>query len=241
MAFPASVVSQVMTDTPWSQDGLRLAHVNLLLSQPSLPMENGYAITEDGMYYIAVSAPMRHCSSAMIEWWFGWARTSERYKLSHPQNYILSEWAGPRGSRCVDGYIGADRLVIQYAGNELVKLKMSFHSPSLYFGSNWREKLKAAGCSIAICGRLAYWHPETGDSFNMGHFIHLIYDEQGGARIRTRYWLGDVDGVGDPLIRRTFASKILAQNFCQHLSEEMATLATILPDLYRMNSRTSSL
>lgn len=56
----------------------------------------------------------------------------------------------------------------------------------------------------------------------VGHLIHLIMDEPDGVRMRSRFWLGDVDGITDPEIRRANVPENLAMGLLQHATEEMA-------------------
>lgn len=69
----------------------------------------------------------------------------------------------------------------------------------------------------------------------MGHLIHLIKEEPDGVRMRSRFWLGDVEGVTDPQIRREQVPQEFTIGLLKHATEEMAILATILPQLYAEN------
>lgn len=71
-----------------------------------------------------------------------------------------------------------------------------------------------------------------------GHLIHLIKNEPDGCRMRSRFWLGDVEGlpksVGDKV------PEYMTAGLLKHVTEEMAILAAKLPELYWRLSRSSS-
>ncbi|CAI7639686.1 unnamed protein product [Penicillium manginii] len=189
--------------------GLALKDAKLLLKHPYLSMEAGVAHTEDGMTHIAASTYMKSCTGAMIDWWFGWIHNTEQYKLWHPRDHVFSDWEGPRENNST--YIGGHHLVHEYIGGELQKLEISFKDPSEYFGPGWQTAFQNAGYSTAICGRTGMWDDENN---------HVTF------------WLGDVDGLTDPEIRKASVPDEFAKGLLQHATEEMAILATVLPDLY---------
>lgn len=67
----------------------------------------------------------------------------------------------------------------------------------------------------------------------MGHVIHLVQKEFNGCRMRSRFWLGDLPGIELPDIRARIVSEELARGLVKHTHEEMATLASFLPELYK--------
>jgi len=81
------------------------------------------------------------------------------------------------------------------------------------------------------------WDQEKNNVLYTGHLIHLIKDEPDGCRMRSRFWLGDVEGVTDPAIRAQLVPAALAKGLCKHATEEMAILASILPEMYKKHSR----
>lgn len=100
----------------------------------------------------------------------------------------------PRGNK--SQYIGGHHLVHEYIGGELQKPKNSFRDPSEYFGSNWNKEFERAGYGTAICGRVGNWDPEAHSVVYNGHLLHLTNNECGGYRMRSRFWLGEIEGVG---------------------------------------------
>lgn len=126
----------------------------------------------------------------------------------------------------------------EFFAGKLAKLKISFLDPGEYFGSTWKIDFERAGYSTAVCGRIGNWDDETGDVSYFGHLIHLIKDEPDGVRMRSRFWLGDVPGLLlSPEEKKASVPRELAFGLLQHATEEMAILATILPDLYEQHAR----
>ncbi|OBT60757.1 hypothetical protein VE03_10868 [Pseudogymnoascus sp. 23342-1-I1] len=207
----------------------------LLLNTPYLQHEAGYAINAEGMHHIAASTYMPLCTGPMIDWWFGWIHNTAQYQLWHPHDHVFSDWEGPRDNNST--YIGGHHLVHEYIGGNLAKLKISFRDPGEYFGDSWREDFAAKGYATAVCGRVGNWTPETGEVLYTGHLVHLVKEERIGCRMRSHFWLGDVEGVVDPAKRAAGVPGFLPRGLCQHATEEMAVLASILPELYEKYSR----
>ncbi|OBT95954.1 hypothetical protein VE01_06026 [Pseudogymnoascus verrucosus] len=209
---------------------LLLSDAKLLLNIPYLQHEAGYAVNAEGMHHIAACTYMPRCTGRMIDWWFGWIHDTAQYQLWHPNDHVFSDWEGPRDNNST--YIGGHHLVQEYIGGHLAKLKISFRDPAEYFGDSWKEDFAAAGYVTAVCGRVGNWTPETGEVLYTGHLIHLIKEERIGCRMRSHFWLGDIEGVIDPAQRAAGVPDFLPKGLCQHATEEMAILASILPELY---------
>ena len=214
---------------------LALKDAKLLLAHPYLPMEAGIVVTEDGMCHVAASTYMKGSTGPMIDWWFGWIHHTEQYKIWHPRDHVFSDWEGPRENNST--YIGGHHLVHEYIGGVLQKLKISFKDPGEYFGADWQSAFKEAGYSTAVCGRVGTWNDQTDEVFYVGHLIHLIKDEPDGVRMRSRFWLGDVDGITDPEIRKANVDMPFALGLLQHCTEEMSILAMVLPEMYQKYSK----
>ena len=214
---------------------LLLSDAKLLLNTPYLQHEAGYAVNAEGMHHIAACTYMPRCTGPMIDWWFGWIHDTAQYQLWHPNDHVFSDWEGPRNNDST--YIGGHHLVHEYIGGHLAKLKISFRDPAEYFGDSWKEDFAAAGYATAVCGRVGNWTPETGEVLYTGHLIHLIKEERIGCRMRSHFWLGDIEGVIDPAQRAAGVPGFLPKGLCQHAAEEMAVLASILPELYHKHSR----
>jgi len=204
-----------------------------LLNNDYLEIEDGHGLTKDNMYHVAASTYMPKCSSEMIDWWFGFIHTTEQYKLWHPRDHVFSDWEGPRDNK--SEYIGGHHLVHEYIGGTLAKLKISFKDPSAYFGLDWKEAFKAAGYGTAACARVGGWDDKTGAVTYTGHVIHLIKDEPDGCRMRSRFWIGDIEGVEQAQGDKVPDS--MKAGLMKHCKEEMAILAWQLPELYAKHRR----
>ena len=176
-------------------------------------------------------------SGRMIDWWFGYVTTTEQYKRWHPLDHEYSEWAGPHGNST---YIGGNHLVYERIGGTLQQLRINFRSPAAYFGNDSPTAFKAANVSTAVVGRVGFWAGKgKGTSgMNVGHLMHLVHEEPDGVRMRSRFWLGDVEGL--PLgkgIRSAVIPMNLVTGLVKHATEEMGYLKGFLPDLYRQENK----
>ncbi|KUJ14149.1 uncharacterized protein LY89DRAFT_686673 [Mollisia scopiformis] len=216
---------------------LLVSEAKLLLTNPYPPTETGYAVNSEGMHHIAATTYMPNCTSEMIAWWFGWIEDTEKYKLWHPLDHVFSSREGPSNNDSM--YIDSHHLVHEYIGGHLAKLKISFVSPEKYFGTEWEEDFKKEGYELAVCARVGNWDDETNEVIYNGHLIHLIKKEKLGVRMRSRFWLGDVEGVEDAQVRMELVPDFLPKGLCQHATEEMTILAGVLPGLYEKFSKKS--
>ncbi|KAK5261361.1 hypothetical protein LTR40_002369 [Exophiala xenobiotica] len=215
------------------QTMLRLDEAGFLLEHEYLPIETGHGLTSDNMYHVAASTYMPNCTAEMIDWWFGFIHNTEQYKLWHPRDHIFSDWEGPRENN--SQYVGGHHLVHEYIGGKLAKLKISFKDPGEYFGANWRGGFEASGYGTAVCGRVGAWNDRDGTVVYTGHLIHLIKNEPGGCRMRSRFWLGDIEGVPAP--QGDKVPEFMRVGLMKHATEEMAILASKLPGLYHKHRR----
>ncbi|TID17559.1 Phloretin hydrolase [Venturia nashicola] len=227
------------SDPTANLEPLCLQDARLLLENNYLPFEAGCAFNADGMCHVAASTYMPGVTGEMLDWWFGWIHNTDQYKLWHPRDHVFSDWEGPRGNTSL--YIGGHHLVHEYIGGVMSKLKISFHSPANYFGPNFESDFKKYGYSTAICGRVGIWDDLNNTVTYTGHLIHLIKDEPDGCRMRSRFWLGDIDGITDPAVRASLTPPHLGLGLCKHATEEMSILASILPGLFEKHSRKAKL
>ena len=207
---------------------LCLSEARSLLQEDYQDVEAGHGLTADNMHHIAASTYMPGVTASMINWWFGYIHTTEQYKLWHPTDHVFSDWKGPRDNN--SQYIGGTHLVHEYIGGVLSKLSISFVDPSEYFGKNWKEEFEKCDYGTAVCGRVQPWGPSPGEVQPIGHLIHLVKNEPHGCRMRSRFWLGEIEGssanVGDKV------PDFMSSGLMKHASEEMAILASKLPTLY---------
>lgn len=198
------------------------------LLEPGYPaMESGYLRLENGQLHVAARTSMPGCSSAMIDWWFGYIRTTEQYKRWHPQDHVWCDWEGPDGE-----YVGGSHLVHEYIGGQMNKLRIQFRPPGEYLDVS---RFADAGVGTAVCARTG---PLDSDLL-VGHLIHLVRDTGYGCEMRSRFWLGDFqpDIAGTPKQRRELIPDQVGWGLLKHCNEEMGYLAEFLPELYRSEQR----
>lgn len=202
---------------------MQLTGANQLLENGYLQMESGYVRLDDGQLHVAARTSMPGCSGAMIDWWFGYVRTTEQYKQWHPVDHVWCGWEGEDGQ-----YIGGTHLVHEYIGGELNKLKIHFRPPDEYLDN---ARFVEAGVSTAVCARTG---PLDSDLW-AGHLIHLVRDTDYGCEMRSRFWLGDFSPpIADSAqaIQQLIPDKI-GWGLLKHCNEEMGYLAGFLPALYQ--------
>jgi hypothetical protein len=78
---------------------MRLDEANLLLEPGYQALESGTVRLEDGTLHVASRTTMIGCKGDMIDFWFGFLRTTEQYKRWHPTDHVWCEWVGERGTR----------------------------------------------------------------------------------------------------------------------------------------------
>jgi len=209
---------------------MRLDQANQLLEPGYLSFESGYARLDDGQLHVASRTTMPGCKGAMVDFWFGFLRTTEHYKWWHPKDHVWCEWVGERGT---GRYIAGTHHVHEYIGGELTKLKIHFREPSEYLDVS---RFAEAGVSTAICARVGSLEAPVW----VGHLIHLIRDADYGCEMRSRFWLGDVEPSGIVSTREArlelFPDRVGA-GLHKHCNEEMGYLAQFLPGLYEREAR----
>jgi len=204
---------------------VKLADADTLLTSGYTALESGYTRLDDGQLHVAAWTLMFGCSGRMIEWWFGFLRTTEQYKWWHPRDHVWCEWAGERGT---GRYVGGTHHVHEYIGGQLHKLKIHFRDPSEYLDV---ARFADAGVSAAICARVGLLEAPVWT----GHLIHLVRDTDYGCEMRSRFWLGDADPphlAPDRATRETLIPDAAGAGLQKHCHEEMSYLAGFLPTLY---------
>jgi hypothetical protein len=204
---------------------MNLADANRLLDPGYTTLESGWVRLDDGQLHVAAWTIMPGCTGRMVDWWFGWLRTTEQYKWWHPTDHVWCEWVGERGT---GPYVGGEHHVHEYIGGELQKLRISFREPATYFDA---AKLASSGVSAAVCGRVG----ELEAPIWGGHLIHLVRDTAYGCEMRSRFWLGDVEPAElapTPEMWRQMLTERMAEGLVKHCHEEMSYLAGFLPELW---------
>ena len=199
-----------------------------LLKPGYLPLESGYRRLPNGQLHVAGRTSMPGCTSAMIDWWFGYVRTTEQYKRWHPTDHVWCDWDGPDGE-----YVGGTHLVHEYIGGVLNKLKIHFRPAEEYLDVSL---FADAHVGTAVCARTG---PLDSDLW-VGHLIHLVRDTDYGCEMRSRFWLGDFDpdlNQTQEQLQQLIPDEI-GWGLQKHCNEEMGFLAGFLPDLYRQEMGT---
>lgn len=206
------------------------------LQQPGYTnTENGFSLEADGSARVAVLTAMPNVSPKMWDWWFGWHGSQDnRYKLWHPKAHLSAVW---QDGKADVAYIGRVSIIEEYIGKSLEKANIRFVSPEeLGFPA---ETLTDKNQVVYICARLGY----TRLPVDIGWLVHQIRVVEGGAEMRSRFWMGGahiqvrakgwlpafVSSLIQKLVKPTEQQ---ARDILQHCSEEMNHIAGFLPDLY---------
>ena len=217
------------------ETGLTLADANSLLEPGYLPLETGYTRLPNGQMFIAVLTQMPDTKGKMIDWWFGYAGDTQKYKMWHPKSHIKGDW----DEHWSPGhYIGASHLAHEYVGEEFMKLRITFHEPSEYLDTS---RFTEANVGAVLCARVGFLDKPV----DFAHLIHFVRDTEEGCEMRSRFWSGDfkfrnqfVGPMVDRILNTRFMRKKLVKekigrDLTIHCAEEMNHLAGFLPDLYK--------
>ncbi|OMC47016.1 hypothetical protein A5745_11600 [Mycobacterium sp. IS-2888] len=199
--------------------------------------ENGYGVLDDGSMQVSVRTDMPGVAPAMWAWWFGWhGSDTRRYKLWHPRAHLSARWkdgddAGRTGAQ---RYIGRWSMISEYIGSARLNAAIQFVTPATVGLPADNDD------AVAICARLG-----SGDApVDAGWFVHQVRSTQGGAEMRSRFWMGgphiavrNAPGVASRAVRPLAArvlgnSESYARNLLVHCAQEMNHLAGFLPELF---------
>jgi hypothetical protein len=224
-----------------SELGFDMAQADQLLEPGYLPLETGVTRLDDGRLFVAALTEMPAVHGRMFEWWMGWHyMEAQRYKLWHPRAHLANGSREMRGDdpdlSDREKYMTTHR-VTEYVGNRLEKINITFLPPESLF-----NKLDAMNGDVTalIVGRVDLQNAPV----TVGHLVHQIRQVDGGAELRSRFWLGKPQfvGVGPKALRnRLLGSKwvqqkmapaTLGRDMLVHCGMEMNHLASFLPRLY---------
>jgi len=218
-----------------------LESVPSLIDDGYQPVETGFALGPDGSARVSVLTPMPGVSPAMWDWWFGWHGCDpRRYKLWHPRAHLWAGWNdgadGDRRGR--DRYVGRTSFVDEYLGSMLAQAAIQFVRPSVV-GLDEAE-LADDRLQTAVCARLG----SSKFPVDIGWLVHQVRRTGDGSEMRSRFWMGgphirvrsttpgvpkEVPAAVAKVLRPTARS---ATDLLVHCAQEMAHLASFLPELH---------
>lgn len=207
-----------------------------LQDQENWTVENGYTLTPEGAARVFCLTEMPGVTPEMWDWWFAWHGSDPmRYRLWHPRAHVHVGWQDGRDD--LKHYIGRTSNIVEYLGSERMKLAITFITPA---SMGLDEKKLAERGEVAICGRVSF----AGAPVDTGWLVHHIRPVSGGSEMRSRMWVGGdnirprgMEGsigkaIGGALGRLQKISLTQATALFVHGSQEMAHLASFLPDIY---------
>lgn len=186
--------------------------------------ENGYGTLRDNGFAVSVRTDMPGVSPDMWAWWFGWhGSDSRRYKLWHPRAHVSARWSGPG-----TGYVGRTSLVEEYLGSAFTSAAIQFVEPATL-------GLAGLGADVAVCARLG----SADLPVDVGWLVHHVRRIDGGAEMRSRFWMGGRHvalrgpGVLNRALRPLAARQLPdPRDLMVHCAQEMNHLAAFLPQLH---------
>ncbi|MBL7815026.1 MAG: hypothetical protein JNL70_08450 [Saprospiraceae bacterium] len=213
-----------------------VAQATTLLEKGYQTIENGYSLEADGSARVAVLTPMPNVAPYMWDWWFGWhGCKANRYKLWHPRAHLDAQWQD--GDQEREAYIGRTSMIEEYIGESLEKANIRFISPTEL---GFKEAdLKDKSEVVFICARIGYTH----FPLDFGYLVHQIRRTEGGAEMRSRFWMGGEyialrgEGTVPKMVSKLLQKlkripKQQAIDLMLHCTEEMNHLAAFLPNIY---------
>lgn len=222
--------------------GFPLEDADQLMAPGYLPLENGTTKLKNGETFVAVLTQMPGVTGAMFEWWMGWHyMEAQRYKLWHPRSHVdngTREMLGDDTTLSDKEKYRTTHYVSEYIGSRLENITITFFEPETIFTQT--KDFGANNVSALVCGQVAL----QGVPIVLGHLVHQIRQVDGGAEMRSRFWLGkpEVRGakrgsvrnrlVGSKWFSKRMMPPDLGQEMLVHCGMEMNHLAGFLPDLY---------
>ncbi|MEM7117126.1 MAG: hypothetical protein AAF614_32130 [Chloroflexota bacterium] len=213
---------------------LQIEEADKLVKPGYMAIENGYALQADGSYTVSVLTDMPDVTPAMWHWWFGWhGDSSEKYKLWHPPAHVSAVWEDGKVGEVA--YIGRNSHIQEYIGPPKESASIQFKSPTLL---GLPEFDPVSSNAVYIVARIGL-RPIP---INFGWLIHQVRTTATGSEMRSRFWLGGEHIAGRnrfsqllvPIVRRVRKiPEAQVIDLTTHCAEEMAHLATFLPDIYQ--------
>jgi hypothetical protein len=176
-------------------------------------IESGVIPQVDGSLHVRTQVRMPRCKGKMIDWWFGWLNSTERYQMWHPQAHKKFSWDDKWRP---GNYIGATHYGEEQVGPQYFKVNIKFYDPA--------DVLDVSKFQEARIGAVIYAKPTDEKGEPHGRMVICFRDTDWGCEARIWDWLfhtADIQaGVG----------------LMQHSFEEFGNLAEFLPGLYAMEN-----
>ncbi len=240
--LPEHVREAVLHGDEAAELGFTLDHVDQLMDPGYLPLETGTTRLANGQVFVAALTRMPRVTGAMFEWWMGWhTMEHQRYKLWHPRAHVANGTKAMRGDdpdvSDKEKYL-TTHYVTEYLGNRCEDIAITFVQPDSVFHET--KDFGADQVSAMVCGRVGLQRAPI----TIAHLIHQIRQVDGGAEMRSRFWLGKPEVTGarkDGIRNRILGSRWLGKRLLPpdagrtmlvHCGMEMNHLAGFLPDLY---------
>lgn len=216
-----------------------LADPNVLLEPGADGLVDDVLRQPDGSLVVTCLTEMPSVSAAMWDWWFAWhSYASRRYRLWHPEDHIGTAIAEDRRHLPTlrDRWVGNTSYVDELVGGEMSRLAIRFVSAA----DAGLDQARSDEMGVAICARIS----ARKERLAVGRLIHLVENTADGARMHSRFHLGDgesaVPGVGKVIdriantqkVRRHLLPDSFGHALMYHCSQEMNHLASILPALH---------
>ena len=141
-----------------------LEEVNEMLKPGYMPMETGYCCLSNGQMYAATLVRLPGSKGKMVDWFFGhYLKDTATYKTWDPVAHLAFEWDDKWSP---GNYIGASHYGEEYLAGEVLKFRVSFDDPALFFDTS---KFAEANVGAIICGE-----GSLPDGTPDGRVIHLV-------------------------------------------------------------------
>lgn len=168
-------------------------------------LEMGCRKLPGGLLYTATYMRFPGAKGKMVDWWFGsFLHNTQSYKL-WSKDHVSFYWDDKKQPGTV---VGATHISEEWLDGELVPMKIKFFDPADIFDTS---RFAAANIGCALVAEIS-----SADDKVFATFLHIVRDTYYGCEMRNRFW-----GVGEPNAETL-----------RHNTEEMGSLAEMLPGLY---------
>jgi len=210
-----------------------------LLDPAPMYLEMGIERLDTGVLHAAIRTDMHGCKGKMLDWWFGWFDSTEKYVWWHPNDHVFSSWddAWSPGS-----YIGSTNVVKERLSTpEVHDLHIHFLDPASVFGADVLaeafDKNKVSAVVIAQSGRGEEPFRDEHGRPAGAVLCHVMCDTEWGAVLRSHFWLGEGIPIDDPAKLAELIPDEAGFGVVRHAYNEFSYLSRFLPSLYLAERR----